>query len=94
VNGRSITVQPGGEVEYVHLMFDRHQLVWSEGLVTESFLPGPQAAEILDRPVLDEIRALFPELDPETWLGYGPAARPTLRGFEAQVLLTDARRAA
>lgn len=94
VNGRSITVQQGGEVDYVHLMFDRHQLVWSEGLVTESFLPGPQTMEILDRPVLEEIRALFPALDPETGLGYGPAARPTLRGFEAQVLLTDARRAA
>ncbi|WP_201722215.1 Hint domain-containing protein, partial [Sulfitobacter sp. HI0023] len=38
VNDRSVLRKPGGDVTYVHLMFDRHQVVFSEGLATESFL--------------------------------------------------------
>jgi hypothetical protein len=33
-----------------------------------------------------EICALFPEIDPATGAGYGPAARRTLRPFEARLL--------
>lgn len=93
VNGRSVTVREGGTVEYVHLLFDRHQVVFSEGLATESFLPGPQIVHSFDRAVVEEIRTLFPELDPETGAGYSPAVRRTLRSFEAQVLLATARAA-
>lgn len=86
INGNGIRRCSGGEVTYVHLLFDRHQVVYSEGLATESFLPGPQTCALFERPVLQEIYALFPELDPETGLGYGPAARPTLKGYEGQLL--------
>jgi hypothetical protein len=88
VNGTTVIRRPGGLVTYVHLLFDRHQVVLSEGLETESFLPGPQTTSLFDRPVLDEICTLFPELDPITGEGYSPAARRTLRQFEAQLLLT------
>ena len=63
----------GGEVTYVHLLFDRHQILWSEGPETESFLPGPQIVHALEQDVMTEICTLFPELDPETGTGYGPA---------------------
>ena len=86
VNGRSVVQQPGGEVTYVHMLFDRHQVVWSEGLETESFLPGPQISGIMEQNTLQEICTLFPELDPETGDGYSPAARPALKGFEGQLL--------
>ncbi len=86
VNDRSVTVQRGGEVTYVHLLFDRHQVVFSEGLATESFLPGPQTTASFEAETVAEICALFPEIDPDTGLGYSPAARRTLRGYEAQVL--------
>lgn len=86
VNDRSIRVQEGGEVDYVHILFDKHQVVFSEGLATESFLPGPQVTAQLERDIVDEIAAIFPELNPRTGDGYGPAARRTLRGHEAQVL--------
>ncbi|WP_425044813.1 Hint domain-containing protein [Primorskyibacter sp. S87] len=88
VNDHSITRVPGGEVTYVHLMFDRHQVIYSEGLATESFLPGPQTSHLFEQPVLEEICALFPELDPATGEGYGGAARRTLRQFEAQLLMS------
>ena len=87
VNGHTVRVQTGGTVEYVHLLFDRHQVIFAEGLPTESFLPGPQTAHSFDAGVIAEMIAIFPDLDPITGQGYSPAVRRTLRGFEAQVLL-------
>lgn len=87
VNECSIRVREGGEVEYFHLLFDDHQMIWSEGLLTESFQPGPQTLSGFDDAVRGELYDLFPELDPETGLGYSAAARPSLRSFEARALL-------
>ncbi|ASM74036.1 MULTISPECIES: Hint domain-containing protein [Roseobacteraceae] len=85
VNDRSVRARAGGEVTYVHLMFDKHQVVFSEGLATESFLPGPQTEKSFEQDILNEICALFPELDPSTGQGYSPAARRTLKHFEADL---------
>ena len=86
VNGRTVRRVEGGWVDYVHLLFDDHQVVWSAGLQTESYLPGPQTAALFEEEALAEIRAVFPELDPSTGSGYGPAARRTLRAFEGALL--------
>lgn len=93
LNDRSVIRRYGGMVTYVHLMFDRHQVIYSEGLPTESFLPGPQTTNLFEQPVVDEICTIFPELDPTTGEGYGGAARRTLRGFEARLLMANARAA-
>lgn len=87
VNGASVRVIEGGMVEYVHILFDTHEVVFSQGLATESFLPGPQTTASLEKDIVDEICALFPELNPETGDGYSPAARRVLKGYEARVLL-------
>lgn len=94
VNDRSVRAVEGGTVEYVHLLFDDHQIVFSEGLATESFLPGPQTTRLFERPIVEEICAIFPEIDPESGAGYGPAARRTLIGHEARVLMRAGRSAA
>ena len=86
VNDRSVCRKAGGQVTYVHLLFDRHQVVFSEGLETESFLPGPQTTKSFEREVVEEICAIFPEIDPETGKGYSPSARRTLKRFEANLL--------
>lgn len=86
VNDRSVRPRPGGEVTYVHLLFDRHQLVWSNGLLTESFHPGPCTASAFEAGMVAEITGLFPELDLATGRGYGPTARRALRRFEATAL--------
>ncbi len=93
LNDHTVTRCPGGDVTYVHVMFDRHQVVFSDGLETESFLPGPQTCNLFEERVLREICAIFPELDPETDDGYSPAARRTLRGFEAEILKLNSRAA-
>ncbi len=93
LNDRSVTRRCGGSVTYVHLMFDRHQVIYSEGLPTESFLPGPQTTSLFEQPVVDEICAIFPDLNPATGAGYSGAARRTLRRFEAQLLMSVAKAA-
>ena len=50
------------EVTYLHLMFDRHEVVMSNGAETESLYPGPQALAALGAAARDEIFSLFPEL--------------------------------
>ena len=86
VNDKSVTVVEGGTVEYFHLLFDQHEVIYSEGLPTESFLPGPQLADSFEEEIAAEIYELFTEIDPATGLGYSPAARRTLKPFEAQLL--------
>ena len=93
LNDRSVIRRSGGLVTYVHLMFDRHQVIYSEGLPTESFLPGPQTTNLFEQPVVDEICSIFPELNPSTGEEYSGAARRTLRQFEAQLLMLHAQAA-
>ncbi len=85
VNGGTVQIAAGGTVEYVHILFDRHQVVFSEGLATESFLPGPHVLGAMEAAVQAEICAIFPEIDPKTGAGYSPAARRMLRSFEARL---------
>ncbi|MFD1195884.1 Hint domain-containing protein [Seohaeicola saemankumensis] len=89
VNDRSVRRIEGGMVDYVHILFDRHQVVFSEGLETESFLPGPQIVRSFEAEVIDQITTILPDLDPMTWQGYGPAARRMLRCYEARLLQTE-----
>jgi hypothetical protein len=93
VNDHSVRRIEGGSVEYVHIMFDRHQVVYSEGLPTESFLPGPQIRNSFEAEIVAEICTLFPEIDPDTGAGYSPAARRTLKRHEALVLMAQGRAA-
>lgn len=87
VNDQSIRRVEGGQVDYVHIMFDRHQVIYSDGLATESFLPGPQTTSSLEAEIVEEITTIFPEIDLATGEGYGPAARPLLKRYEAELLV-------
>ena len=86
VNDKSVQRVPVASVDYFHLLFDRHQVIISEGLPTESFLPGPQVKNSFEAEIVHEICALFPEIDPLSVEGYSPAARRMLRGYEAKAL--------
>jgi hypothetical protein len=86
VNDRSVRRIAGGTVDYVHILFDRHQVVLSDGLETESFLPGPQITRSFEAEAVAEICRIFPELNPLTGDGYSPSARRMLKSYEARVL--------
>jgi len=49
-------------VTYLHMMFDEHEIIFAEGALTESLLPGPQAMAALGAEAEAELRALFPDL--------------------------------
>ncbi|MDB4558781.1 Hint domain-containing protein [Amylibacter sp.] len=72
-------------VEYFHILFETHQVIHANGALSESFHPGEQAMDAVSQDARDEILALFPELADEP-AAYGPAARFSLKGYEAEVL--------
>lgn len=55
-------LRPTAGIRYLHLLFDRHQLVLSNGIWSESLLTGPQALLGLSASARREIRALLPDL--------------------------------
>lgn len=50
------------EVEYFHLLFDQHQVIFAEGAPTESLYTGKEALKAVSPEARAEILALFPEL--------------------------------
>ncbi|MFT6606008.1 MAG: Ca2+-binding RTX toxin-like protein [Halocynthiibacter sp.] len=85
VNGTTINTIEGGLVEYFHMMFDQHELIFAEGAITESFHPGDHSLRGLADPAREELFTLFPELRalPDS---HGPTARLCLRKHEAHLL--------
>ena len=80
---------PEAGVTYVHFMFDRHEIVMSDGAWTESFQPGDLSIAGLDDAQRTELLTLFPELaDQEGQKAYD-VARPALKGYQARVLLDE-----
>lgn len=49
-------------VDYVHVMFDRHEIVLSNGAETESLYAGPVALEGIGAAARAELLEIFPEL--------------------------------
>lgn len=49
-------------VDYVHILFDRHEVVQANGTPTESLYLGPQTLQTLPAAAIAEITAVFPEL--------------------------------
>lgn len=93
VDGLGITVEPvEGPEDYFHIMLDRHEILLSEGLPTESFHPGEWTMRGLSEPTRRELLALFPELAATG--GLPALAGPELRGPEARALLGYLARAA
>ncbi len=81
VNDSTIRQQAdGSDVTYVHLLFDRHEILRGNGLDSESYHPGAETIASFDGETRAEVLDLMEELS-ET-----PAARPALRAHESQVL--------
>lgn len=67
-------------VEYFHILFDRHEIVLSNGAETESLYTGAEALKSVGPAARDEILTLFPELRD----GPAAAARPLVPGGKAR----------
>ncbi|MDN5567945.1 MAG: Hint domain-containing protein [Paracoccus sp. (in: a-proteobacteria)] len=55
-------VDDATEVEYWHMLFDGHEIVYSNGAATESLFTGPEALKGVSLESRAEIIALFPEI--------------------------------
>ena len=63
VNGSTIRFdRERTSVDYIHLMFDRHEIIEAEGSLVESFHPNERSLSVLDHQVRKELFELFPEL--------------------------------
>ncbi len=87
-DGQNAAIVDVPDVTYFHLMFARHQVVFANGIATESFLPELAGLYGLGAEAMDELMALFPELHPDVQ-NANPvaAARICLRRHEAKALL-------
>lgn len=80
--------EDGRPVRYLHLLFDRHEIVLGNGLWSESYHPGPETMTGFDAQAEEELRRLFPGFfDGAGPAGFGPAARRVLRRHEAGLLI-------
>ena len=85
IDGNLVTQDAGGDVTYIHMMFDEHEVVYAEGAATESFHPGDVGLSAISDPAREELFALFPELRSNLG-GYGSTARRCLKKHEAGLL--------
>ena len=85
VNDSTITRHEVDTVHYVHILFDRHEIIWAEDCLSESFHLSDLSLQTQDEEQRAELLALFPEratggdCTP-------PLARMTLKAHEASLL--------
>jgi hypothetical protein len=75
------------QTSYIHFMFDRHEVVLSNGCWTESFQPGDYSLKGIGNSQRNEIFELFPELATKPGLEGYQAARRALKKHEARLLV-------
>ena len=86
INDHSITVDHSlREVTYIHVLLSQHNVIWANGLETESFHPSNAALDATQR---DGLLGILPELadNPQA---YGDYARRNLSASEAAILRHD-----
>ena len=83
VDGAQVTWADGQRaVEYFHFMVDEHALVWANGMLAESFYPGPVARQSLDPVARGRLLQLYPDLVVPDAPAPFPLARRRVRGYE------------
>ncbi len=80
-----VSIREGGMITYTHFMFDRHEIVYANGQLTESFFLSDLSMDTLEPDQASELRALFPHLSDGT-VAYGQTAAMVLKAKEASVL--------
>ncbi|MRU16730.1 hypothetical protein FDP25_14915 [Roseovarius sp. A21] len=85
IDGRDVVQQDVDEVTYIHVMFDRHEVIYAEGIATESFHAGDVGLGAVDAAAREELFAIFPELRSAPYR-HGKTARTCLKAHEARLI--------
>jgi hypothetical protein len=89
IDGTSIYVdQALREVTYIHVLLERHQVIWANGLETESFHPSNTALDTVAPDQRASLLQILPDLAENPHV-YGDYARRNLSGPEAAILRHD-----
>lgn len=89
VNGTSVRQETSlPEVTYLHLMFERQQVIWANGVESESFHPASTETDTIAPEQRADLLRLFPGVDADP-MRYGAFARRTLSASEAAILRHD-----
>ncbi len=89
VNDHSITVDHSlREVIYIHVLLGQHNVIWANGLESESFHPANAALDSIEPNQRAGLMQIFPELS-DTPQAYGDYARRNLSASEAAILRHD-----
>lgn len=76
------------QLEYIHLLFDSHQVIFANGMETESFHPAFADLDQVPEAQRAELHERFPQLS-DAAENYGPEARRSLSAAEAAILMHD-----
>lgn len=69
VNGDTVFLREGGMVDYFALVFERHEIVYAEGIPTESLLVTDGTLQRLPADLSREMRTRFPDLNQNQHFG-------------------------
>lgn len=69
VNGDTIFLRDGAFIDYFSLVFDRHEIIYAEGIPAESLLVTEAVLSCLPRPLAREVAARFPGLSQRQHFG-------------------------
>lgn len=90
VNGNTIRVDLDvRQVIYIHLLLDNHQILWANGVETESFHPANTALSTIGDADRARLLARYPDLDANPH-AYGGFARRNLSASETAILMHEA----
>jgi hypothetical protein len=76
------------EVTYVHILLESHNIVWANGLETESFHPSNTALDTIDPTQREGLLSMLPGIA-ENPHSYGDYARRNISASEAAILRHD-----
>ena len=85
------TVMPSTAVEYVHLLTERHEIVLSNGLPTETFQPASRTIDVMIPTARKALESVLSVLGRDDMFSR-PDALPSLNRVEAQLLAKEMRR--
>ncbi|NOX41265.1 MAG: Hint domain-containing protein [Alphaproteobacteria bacterium] len=85
-NGDTIYRREGGVVEYFHILFDTHEIIYAEGIPSESLHINATTLDSMAEESRAEIIELFPNIQSQPQVS-AVASRMSLRSYEASALL-------
>ena len=87
INNRGVFEVHSLGTTYIHFMFDRHEVVLSNGSWSESFQPADRSLKGIGNAQRNEILELFPKLRSKSGTYVFPTARRTLKRTELDHLI-------